>query len=350
MTGFELGRLFKQRIDEPYTGYYDNTKLNALFRTAYSQCIQDIYNQRLNNQNAFDELSFLIAVDKEFVPKNDFLFHSPLPIVSAIGTGSEVTVTTAVPHYLSETEQVQISGLSALSGLNGTQVVQSVIDSTKFTINSVLTGSDVNTGELKPTFCISDYMHYLWGEASFLNLAERIKRTTVSPVFVTLHDETELRTGDYVELSGGLSGSAYVKMLNEYKVLLYSDAAMTQYYQSSVSYSSGFVRRYVTSVMKFKRSDEKKMAYGVATVDHPFFQQGELGFKIIPSGAKQVKIDYIKKPPFAIDVSDNTNDLERYYPYYFLVKLADYSARISGFEMRDGNLVAGSTEQIVNNP
>lgn len=350
MTGFELGRLFKQKIDEPYTGYYDNAKLNSLLRSAYSQCIQDIYNQRLNNQNAFDEVSFLVAIDKEFIPKNDFLFHSPLPIVSALGSGSSVTIKTAVPHHLSATEQVEVSGLVALSGLNAIQTVQSVVDSTTFTINSSLTGVDTNTGELKPSFCISDYLHYLWGEASFLNLAERIKRATASPVFITFYDETELRTGDYVSLSGGLSGNAYVEMLNEYKVLLYSDAAMTQYYQSSSSYSSGFVRRYITSVMKFKRSDEKKGAYGVATVNHPFFQQGELGFKIMPSGAKQVKIDYIKKPPFAIDVSDDTNDLERYYPYYFIEKLADYSARMAGFQMRDGNLVAGSTEQIVNNP
>lgn len=350
MTGFELGKLFKQRIDEPYTGYYDNAKLNSLFRSAYSRCVQDIYNQRLNNQNAFDELSFLVAVDKVFTPKNDFLFHSLVPIVSALGTGSEVTITTAVPHYLSATEQVDISGLSALAGLNGMQVVQSVVDSKVFTINSVLTGSDTNVGHIKPTYCIDDYLHYLWGEASFLNLSERIKSSTASPVFVRLHEETELRTGDYVKLNGGLSGNAYVKMLNEYKVLLYADAALTQYYQSSVAYSSGTISRYITSVMKFKRSDEKKMAYGVASVNHPFFQQGELGIKIIPSGAKQVKIDYIKKPPFEIDVADNTNDLDRYYPYYFIEKLADYSARIAGFEMRDGNLVAGSTEQIVNNP
>lgn len=350
MTGFELGRLFKQRIDEPYTGYYDNIKLNSLFRSAYSQCIQDIYNLRLNNQNAFDELSFLIAINKEFTPKNDFLFHSPVPIVSALGTGTTVTITTSVPHYLSATEQIVISGLLNLTGLNGTQVVQSIIDSTTFTINSVLTGTDNNTGELKPTYCISDYMHYLWGEASFLSLAERIKNATASPVFITLYDETELRTGDYVKLSGGLSGNAYIKMLNDYKVLLYSDAALTQYFQSQSVYTSGFIKRFVTSVMKFKRSDEKGMAYGIATINHPFFQQGELGFHIIPSGAQQVKLDYIKKPPFQVDVSDTTTDLEKYYPYYFLEKLADYSARIAGFEMRDGNLVAGATEQIVNNP
>ncbi len=349
MTGFELGKLFKQRIDEPYTGYYDSAKLNSLLKSAYTQAVQDIYNQRLNNQNAFDEISFLVAVNKSFIPKNDFLFHSPVPIISAIGTGAQVTITTAVPHGLSATNQVSISGLVALSALNGVQTVQTA-STLSFTINSIVTGNDNNLGIVTPSYCITDYLHYLCGEASFFHSAEKIKKTTISPVFVTLYDETELRTGDYVKLSGGLTGNAYVQQKNDFKVLLYSNPELTQYFQSSVVYTSGYIKRLVTSTLKFKRSDEKGQAYGVPSINHPFFQQGNLGFNIIPSGAEEVKLDYIKKQPFAIDVNDTDNDLERYYPYYFLVKIADYAARIAGFEMRDGNLVAGATEQIVNNP
>lgn len=201
-----------------------------------------------------------------------------------------------------------------------------------------------------PEFCITDYMHYLWAKALFSKrLDERITSTTTSPVFVTLDMETELRDCDYIRLSGGLTGNAYVKQHNERYIQLFNDEGLTSQFLSTSTYSSGIIHRVMYSVLKIKRSDEKEGAYGTPSAANPYFQMGELAFFITPSPEKVI-MDYIKKPPFDIDTQNSTIDLSGYYPEHFLYKVVDMAIRLAGFQMRDGDLVASATEQIVNNP
>lgn len=369
VTGTELYNKWNQRIDAAYTGYLDTTKANRLFRVAYINVIQSLYDTRLNQQNSYDQLSYLVALDVQRVPSpGNTIFHRPVPVTALTYILTVITVTTEIPHGLVPGDTFIPRNLAGtltlptdLNGIAGT--VTAVISPTSFQYDIGVAPAGVhtaNTGQLELTQSFYDYLHLLFArtrfiEPTYLSISDA---TNTSPIRIVFTKRNRFRTGDYLRIAGVLgntntNGDHYVKQMKERIYGLYSDENFQTPITGNGAYiSGGSVSEIVTATVKDKKYDQKGNIYGDATALNPRVQQGLLQFKIYPASipCDQVTFDYIRKPPAEIDAANNTIDLERYYPLFFLDRLVDEAVKIFGFEVRDGNLVGGANELIIENP
>jgi hypothetical protein len=366
MTGSELYALIQQNIDVSYTGNLDPAKCNRwLNTTSYVKVVQDIYNDKLNNQNAYDELSYLIAVNKIFSVNNNKIFHKPIPVTNITFLAGTATVITELPHNLISGDNVEIQNTQGTitPALNGATGSATIIDSTTFTFGFTRTGGTYtpNTGQVTGDKIIGDYYHYLWSKAKFNTPVYNVTVTSASnttPIKITLNKRTKLRSKDLVTQSGAIgntavNGARYLKQLNEYAYSLYTDVNLQNPVSGNGVYLGGArisVSDYQTC--KFKRSDEKGGIYGQPSAINPYFEQGELMIYLEPLDimCDEITINYIRTAPIVIDVNDTVIDYERYFPLYFLTKLASDVGRNFAIATRDGNLIMSQTEQEVDNP
>ena len=66
MTGSEIYAQLQLDADVNYSSYISTTDANRWFQKAFIEAIQDVYMHRLNEQNSFDELSYLIATGQQY--------------------------------------------------------------------------------------------------------------------------------------------------------------------------------------------------------------------------------------------------------------------------------------------
>lgn len=376
-TGQELFNLFRQEVDAPYTGQIDVAKANRYFKKAYIQIIQNIYLERLNNQNAFDQLSYLISLNTSRLVNQatNQIFHSPIPIVDVTNVAATITMTTDVPHNLIPGDLVTFQGIAGT--VTGTpltdfyvlnqetaRTVLTTPTTTTFTFLATFTPTGVytpNTGQIFPVNAYTDYLHYLFAKATFIAPYYGVSITTSTnsfPIRMTLDKRTTLRDKDYVLNAGVLgntnvNGRRYLKYLNEKLYSLYSDENLqTAVNGNGTQTNTGTISQIITSPVKEWDYDQKGAIYSQGTPLIPRVQQGKLVFQIYPRNipCESMEMDYIKKQPAEIDAANNVIDYERYYPAYFLTKIATEAGRFFGFSQRDQSLVNGETEVLIENP
>jgi hypothetical protein len=367
VTGAELYNKFNQRIDAAYTGFLDTVKANRMIRIAYINVIQQLYGTRLNEQNSYDQMSYLVGLNISHTPVANAVPHAPIPVQTVTNAGTTITVITEIPHNLtvgSTFTPQDIAGGTFNTALNGILDTVTIINSaTSFQYVSGVapTGAHTaGTGTISSTEGYNDYSHLLFAttvftQPAFLTVSDI---TNTLPIRVTFTTRPPFRTRDYISISGvtgntAANGSFYLKQLKEKVYALYSDINL----QFGVAGNGIFggtpvVSEIITAVVKDRKYDQKGNIYGSATPQNPKLQQGNLRFLIYPTNTtcNLITMDYIKKAPAEIDTANTTVDLERYYPLYFLDRLVDEAVKIFGFEVRDGNLVRGGSEMILENP
>lgn len=371
-TGLELYRIYQESIDKPFSGYTSPTSANRKIKQSYIKTIQDIYLERLNNQNAFDQLSYLISLNtvRPVNQNNNQVFHAPIPIVSVLYAGLNVIVTTEYPHNMTVGDQFTINGVTAtafpgtITNINGVVQTVAVTGTTAFTfvVGVIPTGvADLSTGTVTTPEMYGDYLHYLYAKVTFNNPLYDVLITASTnslPIRMTLDKRTKLRTKDQI-LAAGVAGNTnvnsrrYLKQLNAKYYSLYNDINLQSPINGNGTQTgTGTISQIITSPVRTWLSDQKGAIYSQGTPELPRIQQGRLTFYIYPLEipCESMELDYIKKAPIDIDVSNDLIDFEKFYPYFFLVRIATEAGRLFSGEARDGALNAALTEQVIENP
>ena len=326
MTGFDLKKLFEQKADVAYSGYWDTFRLNRAFKEAYTNVISHIYNNRLNFQNSVDEISYLVVTGKQYnvnaATNSIYLGDHSLVIVSMLPVGTLITVTTSLPHDLETGMVVKFENIVATGTLpliNGFSFPVTVIDNITFTVDTgnALAGAFIS-GIVTLPEAIKDYYHFLRAEVRFTQTTDFVvaASTNAAPIKITLNKRTSLRDSDQILISGifgnsNANGIHYLKQANEFGYFLYSDKYLrVPVAGNGVQSGTGTVSKIVISTIKFERSNEKGSIYGNPTIESPYYQQSKNFLKILPSDpCDYINIDYVRTPPFFIDVTNTTDDL-----------------------------------------
>lgn len=207
---------------------------------------------------------------------------------------------------------------------------------------------------------ITDYLHTLALKTKF-QFPYNTSITGASqatPVVITINKMTNLRDGDLVLITGvtgnvSVNGERYVRELykdfgtNSFTYQLFQDEKLTIPISPLGAYiGGGAIKRIIWAWAKKKNSYRKISKLGDATVSNPYFEEGDSNLKILPNTevCSEIKIDYIIKPPVAINVSDALIDLELTYPLRFLYMIMDYLCKLEGQSTRDVLLQQSASE------
>ena len=81
LTTNDILKLFNQKIDKTYTGYFDNYKLNRWFYEALLEGVENKY-LKLDQQKIYDELRWLVSTEQPFNAFDNQVFLQPMLITS----------------------------------------------------------------------------------------------------------------------------------------------------------------------------------------------------------------------------------------------------------------------------
>lgn len=367
MTGVDIFRLFQFETDMAYTAYISSgPEADVWFRKGMIVAIQHIYEKQLKDQQAFDEINYLIATDAVFPMNNNQIYINQLLIANVTNVGTTITLTTELSHNLIVGDAITTTGIAGFTtnNPNGTWTVIAPITATTLTYTATLapTGAaTINKGYLTSPKIMSDYWHYLdYGSARFTHptLFTVTASTNSNPIKITLNKRSYLRSGDQVVIAGitgntNVNGTRFLKQLQETQYFLYSDAGLTTPVVGNGTQSGiGTVSQVYNSTIKFKRSQEKGQVYGEPTVQDPYFQESKILIKILPTSdvCDQLTLDYIIKPTVFISTANATIDLSDHYPEFFQHRIISETAKLLSFALRDGQLTQGESILIQENP
>lgn len=369
MTGTQLFAFLQKEIDLAYTGYVSSgAEADGWFKKGFIVALQNIYRQQLDNQNAFDEINFLVSTDAVFPLNNNRIYTNKLLISNVTNVGTTVTVTTELAHNFILGDTLTISGVAGFTtnNPNGTFTIIAPVTATTFTFTagSAPTGGPytANSGYITSApKMIADYYHYLdYGKAKFSRATAYIvsASTNTSPIRITLNKRTYFRSYDQVTIAGiagntNANGTFYLRQANEFQYFLYSDPLLqTPVAGNGNQTNTGTIAQVVSGTLKFKRSQEKGWVYGVPTPENPYFQQSKILIKILPDNqvCDQLTLDYIIKPPAFADTLNNTIDLSDHYPDFFQYRWISETGKLINMSMRDGAGLQIENEIIVENP
>lgn len=375
MTGQELYKYFQQKSGYAYTGNLDTTKANRLFKEALILSVEGKYRE-LVGQKEYDELSLVIKTNKVYTPIQNQLYTIPFFYVSNVtytavsGGQSIITITTSAPHNLATGNSIttfSIGGISTTpSGTINGQYTITVLNSTQFsyviTVSAISGTYTSGTGTVVTANYISDYWHLLTVKSKYVkntyNTITGVSSTT--PIEITVSQRNNFRTGESLSLAsiGGntaANGVVFIKTINSYTFSIYSDKDLQTPIASNGTYTNGgtisrIYYNYCTKVY----SDQKIATFTKREIDIPGFEETENLFRFYPldETAQEVMIDYISVPPYAaiIDVSNNTNDLEKYWNIKFLYFIVDTARAIFAEKYRDTELYQQSQQSKIQNP
>lgn len=364
MTGKKLLQLLETETDVAFTGYLA-PEANMWFRKGFIVALQHIYSEQLNNQNAFDEINFLISTDAVFPLNNNKIYINKLLASNITYVATAITVTTELPHNFIVGDTFTLSGsVFTTNAPNGTFTILTTPDANTFTYTAGATPTGTytpNTGYITSPKIISDYFHYLdYGKARFTKTTpfSVIGSTNSTPIKITLNKRSYLRDKDNVVISGiagntNANGTFYLRQANEFSYFLYTDENLTNAVSGNGNQSGvGTLSQIFDSTLKFKRSQEKGSLYGKPTAENPYFQQSKMLIKILPDDevCDQIKIDYIIKPPVFIDTADDTTDLSDHYPDFFQYRIVSEAAKLFTMSLRDTTGLQIAQEEIIENP
>lgn len=367
MTGVQLYNFLVRETDLAFTGYIQaGTEADDWFKKGFIVTLQNIYREQLANQNAFDEINFLISTDAIYPLNNNKIYINQLLIADVTFVGTTITLTTELPHNLIAGDTITTSGiLNFTNNPNGTFTVIAPVTANVLTFVATLNPTSgtytANSGHLISPKIISDYYHYLdFGRARFTQLTSYkvIGSTFATPIKITLDKRTYLRTGDQVFITGiggntNANGTFYLRQANETQYFLYTDATLsTPAVGNGTQTGTGVLSQIITSTLKFKRSQEKGWVFGEPSVQNPYFQQSKLLIKILPTNqvCDQLTLDYIIKPPAFANTLNNTIDLSDHYPDFFQYRWISETGKLINLSMRDSAGVGAENEIIIENP
>ncbi len=364
MNGLEIYRSLQVKCDLDYSSYFDNVKANRLFKESFLNACESIYANRLDNQNAFDEINFLILTDQTFlVNGNSIPLHSIL-ITALTVVGTTWTVTTELPHALVATDAVTLADVAGFTANpNGARTVVTVPTPTTFTFTAT-TATGAYTGQIgniTHAKMIADYWHYFSAKPTFIQptIFTILSSLDSTPLRITLNRRSSFRTGNKVIIAGvtgntNANGTRYLRQLTETDYFLYSDAAMATPIagNGAQTNTTGTISYIIETVQIFKRSDEKGSVLGVPTAYNPYFQESKMALKILPSDitCTQISLDYLRYPPRFVDVADNIYDFDYGYSKNFQNALIFEAEQVFGMAMRDIGLVNIAQTQIIQQP
>ena len=373
VTGLDLSKLFEDKIDNSYSDYVSDAKMQRAFDNAFLRIIENKY-RGMDTQKEFDELSELMVIDKRLLINNDRFRTVAVPIASVTTGLLTTTFTFAAEHNLVEDDTFTVSDvLGILTGVNVTHTVTavSIISDTVIELATASTGTaTANTGSattqhLSTDSMLPDYLHVLAIKSYMYDTSKDgyspYKVQAGTPGVVEFFRPNKIRSGDYVH-SADLSLTnpqqfIILKRINEFKYEIYDASDRTMNTPITVPVAptnlSDFVLRPVEeNWAKYLQSDRRISQSGKPTVNEPRFNQHKNFILMHPQNAScpAVDVDYIRKPEVVIDVTDDVRDLNLFYSETLLNRLTDEAVKMFYQEVRDLNQYQVADREMLDNP
>lgn len=369
VTGLDLQKLFEDKIDNSYSDYVSDAKMQRAFDNAFLRIIENKY-RGMDTQKEFDELSELMVIDKRLLLNNNRFRTTAVPIAS-VSTGANTIFTFAAEHNLVEGDTFTVSDvLGTLTGVNQLHTVPATFTPTTVTLTTASTGTPTaNTGSattqhLNTDSMLADYLHVLAIKSYMYNSAEDgyplYKAYVGTPGIIEFFRPNKTRSGDYVhnvDIGGNTQDFFILKQINEFKYELYDadDPNMnTPVTIGSIpSNLSDYIFRTVeVDWAKYLQSDRRISKSGEPKTYDPRFNQHKNFILMHPQNAScpAVDVDYIRKPEVVIDVTDDVRDLSLFYSETLLNRLTDEAVKMFYQEVRDPNQYQVADREMIDNP
>lgn len=367
LTTNDILKLFNQKIDKTYTGYFDNYKLNRWFYEALLEGIETKY-LKLDQQKIYDELRWLVSTEHPYNVFDNKVFLQPMLITSVSLSVVDATFTTEFDHNLQAGDSVTISniGKQILVGANsidGTYTVDSVTNNTFTILVAAPTGTYTDiVGLVSSPVWAFDYWHHFTVKCTFeepLNYTiDSIKAGTQT--VINFVEPINLRPGEEIIISG-ITGTGAITNLNTTTTpTKYTDYSITVNVNTAggVYSSGGTIVRLQSEYARYNFSDRKISDFGKPTVIYPKFEVADLYMKFYPENrtCTDILLDYLRKPRYLIDFVDFNNtlllnfDWGTRYPEKLLYYIIDKAALLALEGIRDGEGIQIESKQIVENP
>lgn len=381
MTGVDLYRHLKQKIDAPFSGSISPLKANRFCEEAMDRVVDRIDRDRLRSQENYDKIAKLIVTEAPFYPQNNSIFLRGPKVTFVSAVGSTVVLVTEDPHLLTGAagDNVTFYGVestlptaadtinSLLNGITftfGTNLVVSSATTLAITTALPITGSYVNgkaylvPGNALGKYGIKDYRRLKRVNSFFRERTEIsvIGATNATPVVIETSRVTHLRTGSYVFMLGAtgntaIEGYKYLKQLSRKKYQVFSDESLLNPVIGNGTFS-GLATLFVIHEKEIKQkvSDEKYSSLSRPTVIDPRWEISENKLKFLPSDqCMKVELDYAKNYPAYIDLTSTTDDYTIWYPQSFLMDVVNEIAMLYGQANREIEIVNIQDKQEVDN-
>lgn len=367
LTTNDILKLFNQKIDKTYTGYFDNYKLNRWFYEALLEGIETKY-LRLDQQKIYDELRWLVSTEQPYNVFNNKVFLQPMLITSISYTPTDITFTTEFDHNLIAGDGVTISNIgtqitSLGNSIDGTYTISSVTNNT-FTLAITLavgTYTDI-VGLVSSDIWAFDYWHHFTVKCTFeepLNYTiESIKTGLQSTI--NFIEPINIRPGEDIIISGITGTGAITNLNDQTSPIRYTDYSITLDIDTTggVYSSGGTIVRLQSEYARYNFSDRKISDFGKPTAIYPKFEIADLYMKLYPKDktCRNILLDYLRKPQYLIDFVDFNNtlllnfDWGTRYPEKLLYYIIDKAALLALEGIRDGEGIQIESKQIVENP
>ena len=356
VTGLDLKRLFEDKIDNSYSDYVSDPKMQRAFDNAFLRIIENKY-RGLDTQKEFDELSELLVIDRNVTVNNNRFRTKPVPLDSVVGT----TFIFSAEHNLivGNTFTVQNTGTAN--------------DGQTFTVASVTNANDVETtvpgvpvtsntgGVVSQDIMLEDYLHLLAMKVDMYSEYENDQVTVYkaysgTPGVLEFFRPTNIRTGDKIYATAGLLGSAfaYLKQISEFKYEVYFDEKMTNGVPFSLIPAVLPVVRFTkvhSDWGKYLPSDRRISESGEPKLTEPRYNQHKNFFLLHPQDMTtlSVSVDYIREPDVKVIVDNNTEDLTLFYSETLLNRLTDEAVKMFYQEVRDPNQYQIADREMIDN-
>ena len=359
VTGLDLSILFQDKIDNSYSDYVSNAKMQRAFDNAFLRIIENKY-RGMDTQKEFDELSELMVIDREVTVNNNRFRTKPIPLASVTGTA----FTFSAEHNLiaDDTFTVQETG-TANDGLT-------------FTVASITTASVVETtvvgvpvtqnmgSVISEDVMLEDYLHLLAMKIdlysdSYDKLETVYKAYTGTPGVFEFFRPTDIRSGDKIygtiAVNPPTAGAGYFKQISEFKYEVYSDSSLSTpvlFTNLPSPLPNTTLSKVHSNWGKYLQSDRRISQSGKPTVNEPRFNQHKNFFLIHPQSATtlSVSVDYIRKPEVVIDVTNDISNLDLFYSETLLNRLTDEAVKMFYQEVRDPNQYQIADREMIDNP
>ena len=377
VTGLDLKRLFEDKIDNSYSDYVSDPKMQRAFDNAFLRIIENKY-RGLDTQKEFDELSELMVIDQVMLINNNRFRTVAVPISSVL-TGATTTFNFAAEHNLIEGDTFVVSDVAGtLTGVNQSHTVTagSITSPLQITLPTASTGTPTpNTGSAVTSVIINfveyrtmleDYLHVLAIEAYMYEEDDAIpvyKSYPGTPCAIEFFRPTKLRDKDFIFASvfqgnnPSNTGFALVKKISEFKYELYQVSTNPNFSnpitlnQTQLDFIDD-IAVVEANWAKYLQSDRRISKSGEPSIDEPRFNQHKNFILMHPQGAvcRFVRVDYIRKPEVVIDVTDNVRDLSLFYSETLLNRLTDEAVKMFYQEVRDPNQYQVADREMLDNP
>lgn len=364
MTGAEVLSEFNRNVFKTYSTFYNNVKMNALFKRAIVLAMETKY-EKLLDQEDYDNLIQVIRLDKVFIPNSNLINTAPVDILTITHPG-DFLVTTRIPHNVIVGDDATLANIAGFTiPVNGMQVVLTTPTSTTFTFSAAFGGGahTVNTGQITAltlggvSKMAGDYNHLLAIKTRYEELlpSNVSDITNTQPVTIVLNTiNNNIVSGERIKIAGVLkntnaNGDRYVKKINRKTFGLYEDADLTIPVSGNGVYEGlPVIKRVHYDYAEPLISIEKISKYDQPSVSRTFFERGDSVIKVSPATPVCVEItmDYISDAILFIDVVNTVIDLESTYPIDFLYYVIDRAVQIYAAEVNAINKYQTSTVSI----